>query len=373
MKKITKNKIIESAIELFSKYPYDEVSILQICNNASVSNGVIYNFYKNKEELFKSLLEEAIKRLRIQFKQIQGTTLREKLESFITLNLEVTAKEFPLIKIYREGQYKFPNYEQKLRRVYLNALKIIYERTLNELEYLFVISGIRFINVSYTKRNIILDTGFLTEIILNGFFKTSEINTDVFDETDYYIRQLFNTENTRHKLLRIGEKLFGEKGYHKVKISEITSKTGVKVGSFYYYFENKEKFLRIIINNIKIEIINFLKDNRNREFNNNEIHILFLYLLLEYYRKAPYKYELIRESEFFAEDVSTEYNSALETLYINNLNKLKYTDKQKQIISSLLIGIAHYMGIEFFFTKNIKNKKEFLNRMKFFFANGLQH
>ncbi|OQY41639.1 MAG: hypothetical protein B6227_04365 [Fusobacteriia bacterium 4572_74] len=50
MKKNTKQKIIDSAIDLFSKDSYGKVSIAQICKNAKISNGIIYNYFRNKEE-----------------------------------------------------------------------------------------------------------------------------------------------------------------------------------------------------------------------------------------------------------------------------------------------------------------------------------
>jgi AcrR family transcriptional regulator len=371
MREDTNNKIINSAIELFAKHSYNNVSILQICKNANISNGVIYNFYKNKKELLKFLLNETANRLNLQFKKISGSNITLRMESFISLNIDITQKEFSLIKIYREGQYKFPEYEQKFRSVYLDALKRIYNRELKELEYIFIISGIRFINVNYTKRGIVLDIPFLAQILLSGFLTETDFKIEDFDESDFYIRTLFNTENTKHKLLNVGERLFGEKGFYKIKIEDITKEAGVKVGSFYYYFTCKEEFLRIIIKNIKIETINFLQDNRNKNYNNNKTQLLFLYLLLEYYKKAQYKYELIRASEFVTSDLDSIYHEALETLYVDNLNELSCTEGQKQIISSLLIGIAHYMGIEFLFTKNLRNKKDFLSSMKFFFSNGL--
>ena len=71
MKKKTKQKIIDSAIDLFSKDSYGKVSIAQICKNAKISNGIIYNYFRNKEELFTYLLEETSNRIEEQFKSIQ--------------------------------------------------------------------------------------------------------------------------------------------------------------------------------------------------------------------------------------------------------------------------------------------------------------
>ena len=67
-----------------------------------------------------------------------------------------------------------------------------------------------------------------------------------------------------------------------------------------------------------------------------------------------------------------DYNNSLDDLYIKTMKDLSYSFEEKRIISSVLLGIAHYMGIEFFFTKNIKDKGEFLKEMKGYFANGLR-
>ena len=371
MKEETKEKLINSSIKLFSKYPYEEVAIVQICKNASVSNGIFYSFFKNKEELFRTLVNEASDRIKKHLYKVTGSNVKERMESFIRLNIEVTKQEFPLIIIYREGQYKFIEFEQRLRKVYLTALKSVYSRELDEFEYLFIISGIRFINIYYTKKNITLNIPFLTKLLLYGLFDNSGYDLNNLNNRDYYIRSLFNKETTRHKLLKNGEKLFGNLGYHNVKVGVVAGNSGVKVGGFYHHFPNKEQFLREIIEETKREVINFLKDNIQPGYSNSQTHILFLYLLLEYYQKASYKYSLIRESEFITEDISMNYFKTKEKLYMDNLNETPYNCQEKQIIASVLQGISHYMGIEFFYTKNIKNKKIFLERMNYYFTNGI--
>ena len=258
MKKKTKQKIIDSAIDLFSKDSYGKVSIAQICKNAQISNGIIYNYFKNKEELFTYLLEETSNRIEEQFKNIEGKDLQTRMESFILLNFDITVKEFPLIRVYREGQYKFIEYEQKLRNVYLEALKAVYGRELKELEYLFIMSGIRYINVNFVKRGIDIDEKFLAHILLHGFFNRSDLEVESFADMDFYLRVLFNSGNKKHKLLEVGEKLFGEINYYKVTINDIAREAQIGVGSFYHFYENKDVFLREIVGNLKKTTICFL-------------------------------------------------------------------------------------------------------------------
>ncbi|MCP4180541.1 MAG: TetR/AcrR family transcriptional regulator [bacterium] len=371
MREETERKIIQSSIDLFSRYPYEDVSIVQICSNAAVSNGIFYSFFKSKEILFKSLLKETSDTIELHSKTISGDTIEKRLESFIDIHYSIFKYEHKLIKVYREGQYKFIEYEQKLRKVYLNALNLVFKRELTEQEYLFIISGIRHINISFVKNNIPLNTSFLAKILINGFLEKSDVDIAKFKDTDYFIRRLFNKENTKHKLLNNGRKLFGSKGFYNVKISEIAEKTGVKVGGFYHHFSNKEQFLRDIVSNIKTETVHFLEDNINKNSDNTSTHLRFLYLLKEYFKKTPYKYELIRESEFITEDINSDYQKTLETIFLRNLNQLHNTSEEKKVIACVLLGIAHYMGIEMFFTKNIKKENDFLTIMKYFFINGL--
>ena len=191
---------------------------------------------------------------------------------------------------------------------------------------------------------------------------------------DFYLRILFNSENKKNKLLDIGEILFGEKNYYDVTINDIAKEAKIGVGSFYHFYENKEVFLREIIMKLKKTNLCFLKDNIQTNFSENETHILFLYLLLEFYGRSTYKYKLLRKSEFITEDLTNDYNNSLENLYIQTMeNNSIYNYHQKQMISSVLLGIAHYMGIEFFFTKNIKNREKFLTEMKYYFSNGIKN
>ena len=52
---------------------------------------------------------------------------------------------------------------------------------------------------------------------------------------------------TRTALVRAAREVFEEKGFHEVRIADITTKAGTAYGSFYTYFDSKEAVFREIV------------------------------------------------------------------------------------------------------------------------------
>lgn len=367
----TKDKIIEAAIDLFAKQPYEEVSVAQICKNAGVSNGIIYTYFKNKSELFQYLLEEVITRIEHYFEDIQGNTIKERLESYININLALTKKEFKLIKIYRAGQYKFIDYEKKIKVIYNNGLEKVFGRKMDKYENFFILSGIRFINVFYTENNLECDVKFLVKILLYGFLGDFKISIKSFNEMSFFLRVPFNSSSVKCQLLEKGTEIFMAKDFYDVKVLDITKSALISSGGFYNYFENKDEFFNEIMIRFKKQLFHFLRDNYRKKFLPNENHVMFLYLMLEYFKDSYYKDKLVREMEFIAPQVYFSFLEKDFKFYIETLDDLNYSFERKKVIASVLLGIAHYMRIEFFYTKNIYNKEEFLEKMAYYFKNGI--
>jgi TetR/AcrR family fatty acid metabolism transcriptional regulator len=57
-KTIKRQKIIEAAIEVFSKNTFQNSSISEIAQRANVAEGTIYQYFRNKEDLFFSIPAE---------------------------------------------------------------------------------------------------------------------------------------------------------------------------------------------------------------------------------------------------------------------------------------------------------------------------
>ncbi len=60
-KTTTKNAIIQSAIEIFSKKGFANSTISEIAGKANVGEGTIYKYFRNKEDLFFSIPGEKTK------------------------------------------------------------------------------------------------------------------------------------------------------------------------------------------------------------------------------------------------------------------------------------------------------------------------
>ena len=61
-----KERIIQSAIENFSKHGFDRARMDDIANSCDLSKGTLYLYFKSKEDLFYAICEHNIERLKEQ-------------------------------------------------------------------------------------------------------------------------------------------------------------------------------------------------------------------------------------------------------------------------------------------------------------------
>ena len=56
-----KERIVQSAIECFSKYGFDRSRMDDIAHTADLSKGTLYLYFKSKEDLFFAICENNLK------------------------------------------------------------------------------------------------------------------------------------------------------------------------------------------------------------------------------------------------------------------------------------------------------------------------
>jgi TetR/AcrR family transcriptional regulator len=63
--------ILNAAAEIFASEGYHHASISDICKNAGISNGALYKYFKNKEDLFLSIIDYGIDLVKSLFRQVE--------------------------------------------------------------------------------------------------------------------------------------------------------------------------------------------------------------------------------------------------------------------------------------------------------------
>lgn len=123
-KEEVKNRIVFSAKELFKDHGFRNTSIRQVAKTSQVSTANIYNYFKNKDELFEYIIKEALETYekfildaysKGLWKDKKSWTLESELERFNEFidNIYEHEDEFMLLFLKSEGS-KFENYKMKM-------------------------------------------------------------------------------------------------------------------------------------------------------------------------------------------------------------------------------------------------------------------
>ena len=97
----SRERIISAAHNIFSRYGYAGASMRMIARSAQISTGGLYLYFRNKEDLYMSLvknrLEDFSRIIQKSMKDAENPT--KALKAFITVNLDYAQKHRELILV----------------------------------------------------------------------------------------------------------------------------------------------------------------------------------------------------------------------------------------------------------------------------------
>lgn len=103
--------IIEAALEVFSERGYEGATIKKIADRANINQALIYQHFKNKEDLYKSILEKTPSQFlpkKEVGKLMVGKDDREILDRFVHRYLQLMRSNEKLVKFINLGQWENP-------------------------------------------------------------------------------------------------------------------------------------------------------------------------------------------------------------------------------------------------------------------------
>lgn len=367
----TKEKIVFSAVSLFSEHWYEAVSVAEICRNSGLSNGVFYRYYKDKEVLFREILDGFLEVIKDRMGKIKGDDVETRLVSFYGFILESNINDQAYISIFREGEYRFPEYEKRLRDIYDDALKRVYNRRVSAAEYLFIVGSVRFMlrRPCFDEKKITAE--YLKNLVYNGLFECpTKIDFSCLDIDFPPAVDNADEADTRTKLILSGKQLIAENSFYKVNIYEITRNAGFAVGTFYINFKSKEDLFREVVKYLGKQLRHYISSNLGGNLSRVAREIQGWMLFLKYFETHIQNYQIVREAEFVIKDTAREYYNKFEKGYLKQKGVPRSEDES--VVANFLIGIAHFLGIEYFFSKNIEDPKQVVEELSTLICGGVK-
>jgi len=371
----TEKKLVDAALSLFSQKWYNTVSVAEICRAAGLSNGIFYKYFDGKEELFKSLLETVIDRIRGALAAVEGDSPRARLRGFCRALIDFTAGHPDLVAVFREGQYRFFEYERKLIAIYIKGLALAFGRDAGLAEYLYVLGGVRFCAVRRSLHGVAILPDLVVDIAEGGIFRGQSFDPEKVFAGPVRPLALELDGGARERLLKAGKRLFGDKGYFDTNIHEITDAAGLSVGAFYSHFGGKEPFYAEQIEKAGHDVRAFIRSNMGEGLNRLERELRGIWLFLVFLSIDRHCYEIVREAEFVLPASVREYYGAFVEGYRRNPDGNGATATggagAEGTTIEYLLGISHYFGIEVAFDSSPANARSVVETLGKYLAEGM--
>jgi len=364
----SKEMLVESSIALLSERWYGTVSVAEICRHAGFSNGLFYRYFPDKEAIFRHILEIVIDKIADSIAELPGKTAKARLNLFIERIFNFSQENPALVKVFREGQYRYFEYERRLQAVYEEGLARALGTAVDLPTYIFGLGGLRFAAVRSAFHAIPVRLESLERIIGEGIFRQLEFSPDKVFLTSIRPLPLEIMPDPRERILREGKLLIGRDGYFNTNVQDITAAAGLATGSFYSHFANKEAFYAELIHRVGREVRHFISLNLDPTLNRLERELRGLWLFMVFLSLDRNCYGIVREAEFVLPAAVKAYYDAFVSGYRHRSDEETAADGSTEI--EFMLGIAHYLGLERIFDQSPEQAKKVISAIGEFYRRG---
>ncbi|MBT8380259.1 MAG: TetR/AcrR family transcriptional regulator [Ignavibacteria bacterium] len=135
IRKSSKEKILNVALELFVKKGYHATSISQIAQKAKISKGLMYNYFASKEDLLDEIILQGFHSLEeLEFRTKRGVHPQTQLEDFVDAVLDNLYSNFNYWQLYLallvhpEIQKKYEKKMKQFRDEFIQTLTLLFKK-----------------------------------------------------------------------------------------------------------------------------------------------------------------------------------------------------------------------------------------------------
>jgi AcrR family transcriptional regulator len=158
-------------------------------------------------------------------------------------------------------------------------------------------------------------------------------------------------QRTRQKLVEAAEVVFGEKGFERASISDITREAGVALGTFYVYFGDKQAVLVEVVDGLGARLRDELKRATEGLGDRVEVEREGFRAFFAFVTRHRLLYRVVRQAEFVDEECFRRYYRSFAVPYAKALEAAQAKGEVRRIdaeaLAYCLMGIADFLGMRF--------------------------
>ena len=156
-------------------------------------------------------------------------------------------------------------------------------------------------------------------------------------------------QRTRNRLLEAAEEVFGEHGFERASIVDITRAASVAQGTFYVYFESKKEIFTELVESLGRALRLRLRDAVGIEGSQSEQTKAAFSAFLSYVAEHRHLYRIVRQAEFVDEALYRDYYRKLADGYIQRLEPELRAGRMARIdpetLAFSMMGIFDFLGM----------------------------
>lgn len=156
-------------------------------------------------------------------------------------------------------------------------------------------------------------------------------------------------QKTRAKLLKAAESVFGEKGYERASIADITRKGGVALGTFYVYFPDKQSIFVEVVDELGTRLRRLIAESVAGCEDRVDVERQGLRTFFQFVRQHPNLYRVVRQAEFVDEACYRRYYDRFARGYVSGLTRAMEAGEVRRMdpeaLAYCLMGISDFLGM----------------------------
>jgi AcrR family transcriptional regulator len=370
----TRAAILDTALEVFSEQGVFAASVSEISRRCGLAQGTFYQYFNTKEQVLLELTDRTVNNFWNQARalELEGRDLPGCLEQVVGLLFTHTKQNFAFHRILGELELIDPvtiAYYDSIARFCRGFIRDMAAagsiRPIDPNLFAYGLMGMaHFFFPDWGPK---IETyplqqgvGLAVDLIRKGIMGPSPWRRPAdlalssrpagSLEQDAVQPELSQGKKSRQAIFEAAERIFGQLGYNRASIAEITREAGVAQGTFYVYFKSKLELLEGVIafqsRSLRSELRRATQHCQDRRDAEREGMLAF-YDFLRHHREL---YRTVAECESISPEAAKMYYSRLATPYLGQIrqgiDKGQVRDLPPSFLVRSLMGFNHMIGLK---------------------------